>query len=96
MKNFVKLLSSFVHAIVSRYAEDDDDIFAKMVRDEIYAEHLGRLQLEYREHEEARLEKVLNEMVIDDEPSVIAIVGQPRIELVGPCQPFTLSLAHYS
>lgn len=84
MKNFVKLLSSFVHAIVSRYAEDDDDVFAKMVRDEIYAEDLGRLQLEYRGHEEARLEKVLNEMVIDDEPSVIAIVGQPRIELVSP------------
>lgn len=81
-KEFMKLVASFVHGIVSRYAEDDDEIFAKMVRDEVYAKDLGRLQSEYRAHEETRIEKVLDEIVIDDESSVLAIIGQPRIELV--------------
>lgn len=53
---------------------DDLDFPSVRVEDEAYAEELGRLQREYAEMQEQRIQPLLDDTVIDDEASLTAII----------------------
>lgn len=83
IKKLLKLVSSFLHAIVPWSLDADDlDFSSVRVEDEAYAEELGRLQREYAEMQEQRIQPLLDDTVIDDEASLTAIIGHSRIEIV--------------
>lgn len=91
----LKLVSSFLHAIVPWSLDAEDlDFPSVRVEDEAYAEELGRLQREYAEMQEQRIQPLLDDTVIDDEASLTAIIGHSRIEIVR----YTVELAsnHHS
>lgn len=84
IKELLRLVSQFIRAIVPRPADDDDDNLssAPRVEDEDYADELGRLQFEYAETEEARIQPALKDTVIEDEASLVLVIGHSRLELV--------------
>ncbi|EIM88968.1 uncharacterized protein STEHIDRAFT_166915 [Stereum hirsutum FP-91666 SS1] len=82
IKKLLKLVSSFLHAIVPWSLDAEDlDFPSVRVEDEAYAEELGHLQREYAEMQEQRIQPLLDDTVIDDEASLTAIIGHSRIEI---------------
>lgn len=84
VRDLLRLVSFFIRAIVPRPFDDEDEGFSNVLRveDEDYAEELGRLQFEYAEMEEARMRPILEETLIDDEASLVSVIGHSRLELV--------------
>ncbi|TFY80968.1 hypothetical protein EWM64_g3042 [Hericium alpestre] len=77
LKEPIDLISDFVEALI-RPGDDNDDEDDDFDED---GDQLGRLQYEFEEAEEERLSTKLKEIEIDAPSDVVAIIGQPRIEL---------------
>jgi hypothetical protein len=82
LKGTMKLVSAFIDSIAMSDGDDVDSDIVDNVSDGIPQE-LQRLKLEFAEQQEAHIIEGLKSTVIDDMTSLVLVIGQPRLELVG-------------
>lgn len=92
--NLLSLLSSFIHAIVppAPDSSDEEELVWPDHEDEAEeAEEMTRLKYEWAEIVERGIAERLEGTTMDDPPSLISVLGQPRLELVGVPSPLPCS-----